>query len=89
MKTNLDSPASNGSPDKFLPSDHEEFAGAEGNFSYWRDTYYTRGRIIRMCIRWILTIALYYFFWHISWVRWSLWIVAPMVAINLGALLYF
>ena len=52
-------------------------------------TFFTKKRLIRMYIRWGLTFLLYYYFWHITWVRWSLVIVAPMILFNLGMLLYF
>lgn len=40
-------------------------------------------RLLRSIIRWNLTILLYYYFWHIAWVRWSLVLVLPMVIFNL------
>ena len=51
--------------------------------------FFTNKRIIRMLVRWILTVILYYAFWHVAWVRWSLIIVAPMIAFNMGMLIWY
>jgi hypothetical protein len=45
-----------------------------------------RGRWKRLIIRETLTVALYVIFWKHAWVRWSLYIVVPMVLLNLGML---
>ncbi len=45
-------------------------------------------RIFRSIIRWLLTILLYYYFWHLTWVRWSLVIVLPMILFNIGFMGY-
>lgn len=54
----------------------------------WKQ-YFSPWRQYRMIIRWILTFLLYYYFWDIKWVRWSLWFVGPMILINLSFLLWF
>lgn len=45
-----------------------------------------RSRWIRLVIRETLTIALYVIFWKHAWVRWSLYVVVPLVLLNLGML---
>lgn len=45
-----------------------------------------RGRWTRLFIRETLTVVLYVIFWKYGWVRWSLYIVAPLVLLNLGLL---
>lgn len=45
-----------------------------------------RGRWIRLIIRETLTVALYVIFWKHEWVRLSLYIVAPLILLNLGLL---
>ena len=45
-----------------------------------------RGRWTRLLIRETLTVALYIIFWKHAWVRWSLYIVVPLVLLNLGLL---
>lgn len=45
-----------------------------------------RGRWIRLAIRETLTVALYIIFWKHEWVRWSLYVVAPLILLNLGML---
>lgn len=45
-----------------------------------------RGRWTRLMIRETLTVALYIIFWKHEWVRWSLWVVAPLILLNLGLL---
>jgi len=45
-----------------------------------------RGRWTRLIIRETLTVVLYVIFWKYEWVRWSLYIVAPLVLLNLGLL---
>ncbi len=45
-----------------------------------------RGRWIRLAIRETLTVALYIIFWKHEWVRLSLYVVAPLVLLNLGML---
>lgn len=42
-----------------------------------------RGRWTRLVIREMLTVALYIIFWKYAWVRWSLWVVVPLVLLNL------
>ncbi|MBV6439802.1 MAG: hypothetical protein DYG98_18520 [Haliscomenobacteraceae bacterium CHB4] len=46
-----------------------------------------RGRWVRLIIRETLTVALYIIFWKHEWVRWSLYVVAPLILLNLGLLL--
>ncbi len=45
-----------------------------------------RGRWTRLFIRETLTVALYIIFWKYAWVRWSLYVVVPLVLLNLGML---
>ena len=45
-----------------------------------------RSRWIRLIIRETLTVALYIIFWKHAWVRWSLYVVAPLILLNLGIL---
>jgi len=45
-----------------------------------------RGRWTRLIIRETLTVALYIIFWKYAWVRWSLYVVVPLVLLNLGML---
>ncbi|MBX2889308.1 MAG: hypothetical protein KF734_00115 [Saprospiraceae bacterium] len=42
-----------------------------------------RSRWIRFAIRETLTVALYVIFWKYAWVRWSLYLVVPLVLVNL------
>lgn len=45
-----------------------------------------RSRWIRLIIRETITVALYIIFWKYEWVRWSLWVVVPLILLNLGLL---
>ena len=45
-----------------------------------------RRRWMRAVIRWILTLGLYLFLWEYQWVRLSLYVVLPLVLLNLGLL---
>jgi len=45
-----------------------------------------RGRWIRLIIRETLTVVLYVIFWKYEWVRLSLYVVAPLILLNLGLL---
>ena len=45
-----------------------------------------RSRWIRLAIRETLTVVLYIIFWKHAWVRLSLYVVVPLVLLNLGML---
>ena len=49
---------------------------------------YRRKRLAKYAIRTSLAIALYFLFWKHEWVRWSLWVYAPMNLLSLIANLY-
>ena len=42
-----------------------------------------RKRWLRAMTRWTITIMLYIYFWEYQWVRWSLWVVGPLIGLNI------
>jgi len=43
----------------------------------------TRAKIAKNVIRWTLTALLYWWFWDVRWLRWTLLLVVPLVLVNL------
>ena len=49
---------------------------------------YRKKKLIRWAIRTAIAVILYVIFWEYQWVRWSLWIYAPLNIIGLAFILY-
>ena len=60
----------------------------EGDSTISEIKTYKKSKLIIWVVRWIITIALYVIFWHISWVKWTLLFSVPLGLYSLHMIIF-
>lgn len=62
---------------------------AEAKVMQLLDPKVRKKKLIIWVIRFILTIVIYIYFWHVSWLKWTLFLMVPLTLFNLFMITVF